>query len=122
MACGLLGLRIKLHRTPEGVVFPAYRAASLCCALGPLLRAGGPSLVWLGCGSPRPGHRAVGLRRGLPACMWPMACRGLGSSCLASPRSQLVCVSQITNGVPNEPVFHGYACPFCPHPAYALSR
>ena len=39
MACGLLGLRIKLHRTPEGVVFPrlscrvsVLRARGLCCA------------------------------------------------------------------------------------------
>ena len=47
MACGLLGLRIKLHRTPEGVVFPAYRAASLCCALG-ASAARGEALHWSG--------------------------------------------------------------------------
>ena len=47
MACGLLGLRIKLHRTPEGIVFPAYRAASLCCALG-ASAARGEALHWSG--------------------------------------------------------------------------
>ncbi len=47
MACGLLGLRIKLHRTPEGIVFPAYRAASLCCALG-ASAARGETLHWSG--------------------------------------------------------------------------
>ena len=47
MGCGLLGLRIKLHRTPESVVFPAYRAASLCCALG-ASAARGEALHWSG--------------------------------------------------------------------------
>lgn len=47
LGCGLIGLRIKLHRTSEGIVFPAYRAASLCCALG-ASAARGESLHWSG--------------------------------------------------------------------------
>ena len=34
LCAGLLGTRIILHRTRQGVVFPAYRATSLLCALG----------------------------------------------------------------------------------------
>lgn len=47
LGCGLLGLRLVLHRTPEGVVFPAYRAASLFCALG-ASAARGEALHWSG--------------------------------------------------------------------------
>jgi len=40
MGCGLFGLRLVLHGTRESVVYPAYRGASLLCALaaskGPL--------------------------------------------------------------------------------------
>jgi len=34
LCAGLLGTRIILHRTRQGVAFPAYRATSLLCALG----------------------------------------------------------------------------------------
>lgn len=47
LCCGLLGLRLVLHRTAESIVFPAYRAASLCCALGASL-ARGEALGWSG--------------------------------------------------------------------------
>ena len=85
MGCGLLGLRIAASN-PESVVFPAYRAASLCFVRWGLCRTrGGPSLVWLGCGSPRPGVSCCGPQSGLPACMWPMACRSLDRSLALRP-------------------------------------
>lgn len=33
-ACGVIGTRLMLHKTKQAIVFPAYRAMSLCCALG----------------------------------------------------------------------------------------
>lgn len=47
LGCGLFGLRIVLHRTRQAVAFPAYRAASLCCALC-ASAARGEALHWSG--------------------------------------------------------------------------
>lgn len=47
LGAGLLGLRITLQRTAESVVFPAYRACSLLCALG-ATAARGEALHWSG--------------------------------------------------------------------------
>lgn len=47
MGCGLIGTRLVLHRTRQAVVYPAYRAASLLCALG-ASAARGEALSWSG--------------------------------------------------------------------------
>jgi hypothetical protein len=47
LGCGLIGLRIMLHATRQSVAFPAYRAASLCCALCASAARGEP-LHWSG--------------------------------------------------------------------------
>jgi hypothetical protein len=47
LSCGLLGTRLMLHKTRQGVAFPAYRALSLICALG-ASAARGEALHWSG--------------------------------------------------------------------------
>ena len=47
LAAGLLGCRLMLHRTPQSIVYPAHRAASLICSLG-ASAARGEALHWSG--------------------------------------------------------------------------
>ncbi len=47
LAAGLLGCRLMLHKTPQSVVYPAHRAASLVCSLG-ASAARGEALHWSG--------------------------------------------------------------------------
>jgi hypothetical protein len=47
LSAGLLGCRLMLHRTPQSVVYPAHRAASLVCSLG-ASAARGEALHWSG--------------------------------------------------------------------------
>lgn len=47
LAAGLLGCRLMLHKTPQSVVYPAHRAASLICSLG-ASAARGEALHWSG--------------------------------------------------------------------------
>lgn len=47
LATGLLGCRLMLHKSPQSVVYPAHRAASLVCSLG-ASAARGEALHWSG--------------------------------------------------------------------------
>lgn len=47
LAAGLLGCRLMLHKSPQSVVYPAHRAASLICSLG-ASAARGEVLHWSG--------------------------------------------------------------------------
>lgn len=47
LLCGLIGVRMLVHRARQGVVFPAYRSMSLCCALAAGW-ARGEHLQWSG--------------------------------------------------------------------------
>ena len=47
LAAGLLGCRLMLHKSPQSVVYPAHRAASLVCSLG-ASAARGEALHWSG--------------------------------------------------------------------------
>lgn len=47
LGCGLIGTRLMLHKTRQGIVFPAYRSLSLICALGASAARGEP-LHWSG--------------------------------------------------------------------------